>query len=226
VAPLPPVANVIRLQIKHTLGDDFDVLDRVYLTYAGDPPTNADLNAFCTTAVTTWSNFLAPMAHPNVILTEMLAQDLSSDIGAIGSDAAHVLGTRSGGALPAEVVSLINFQIARRYRGGKPRIYLPYGTDGDVLNPQSWTSAFVTALTTAWSSFMSTTVASVWSGGGPMTQTSVSYYLGSTELTTGTPPYVRGHTIPTKRGTPTTYLVTSFTVNPIPASQRRRERPG
>ena len=42
-----------------------------------------------------------------------------------------------------------------------PRIYLPYGTDGDVLNPQAWTSAFVAALTTAWSSFVSTTVAAV-----------------------------------------------------------------
>jgi hypothetical protein len=225
VPPLPPVPGVIRLQLRHTLGTDVDVLDRVYFQYAGDGPTNADLNAFCTSAVTEWGDFLAAMAHPNCILTETLAQDLSSDTGAIGSDPSHVVGTRSGGPLPAEVVSLINFQIARRYRGGKPRIYLPYGTDGDVLDPQHWTAAFVTALTTAWSSFVSALEAAVWSGGAPLEQTSVSYYLGSTASETGTGLYMRGHTHPTLRPAPTTYLVTSFTVNPTPASQRRRERP-
>lgn len=163
------------------------------------------------------------MAHPNVTLTEVLAQDLSSDTGAVGTATVSLTGDRSGGPLPAEVVSLINFVVARRYRGGKPRIYLPYGTDSDILDPQHWEAAFVTALTTAWGSFITDSFAAVWTGGGPLEQVVVSYYLGSTGDLTGTMPYIRGHTKPTLRAAPVNYPITGFSVNPVPASQRRRE---
>ena len=224
MAPLPPVPQTIRLQLKHTRGSDVDVLDRLYLQYAGEPPTVADLNTFCAAVGGFWGSDLAPMAHPTVELTEVLAQDLSSDVGAEGSNGETTFGTRAGGDLPADICSLINFEVARRYRGGKPRIYLPYGTDTDVLDPQHWTAAFTAALSAAWGSFIDSVLAAAWSGGGPLVQYSVSYYLGSTELTTGVPPYVRGHTIPTKRAAPMSYLITDYTVNPVFGSQRRRVR--
>lgn len=216
----------MRVQLKHTLGSDVDVLCRFYATYADGAPTVANLDTFCASVAAQWNATLRPMAHPNVTLTEVLAQDLSSDVGAVGSASVSLVGDRSGGPLPAEVVSLINFIVARRYRGGKPRIYLPYGTDSDILDPQHWEAAFVTALTTAWSAFITDSFAAVWAGGGPLEQVVVSYYLGSTATETGTPgppAYMRGHTHPTLRAAPVNYAITGFTVNPTPASQRRRE---
>lgn len=210
------------------MGSDADVLDRFYCTYSGDPPTVADLDAFCSSVAAQWNASLKPMAHPNVTLVEVLAQDLSSDTGAVGTASVSLAGDRSGGPLPAGVVSLVNFVVARRYRGGKPRIYLPYGTDTDVSTPQAWTAGFITALTAAWAAFITDSFAAVWTGGGPLEQVVVSYYLGSTATETGVPgppAYMRGHTHPTLRAAPVNYSITGFSVNPIPASQRRRERP-
>jgi hypothetical protein len=225
VPPLPPAPSTIRVQLKHTLGSDTDVLDRFYATYAGGPPTVADLDTFCASVAAQWNASLKAMAHPDVTLTEVLAQDLSSDTGAVGTASVTLVGDRSGGPLPAEVVSLVNFVVARRYRGGKPRVYLPYGTDSDILDPQHWEAEFVTALTTAWSAFITDSFAAVWAGGGPLEQVVVSYYLGSTASESGSGMYMRGHTHPTLRAAPINYSITGFSVNPIPASQRRRERP-
>lgn len=225
--PLPPAASTIRIQLKHTVGDDLDAIDRIYMSYAGEPPTTADLVALVSAIGTAWSTDLRSFAGAWVTLTEVLCQDLSSDTAAQASEAVSVVGTRAGAELPAGVAVLVNFGIARRYRGGKPRVYFPYFTDSDVLTPQSWAAASVANLQTAVQSFIAAISAAVWAGGGPMAQTSVSYYLGSTEVTTGVPPYVRGHTKPTLRvGTALTYPVTSVLVSSVPSSQRRRNRPG
>lgn len=224
--PLPPIANVIRVQLKHTVGDDLDALDRFYLQYAGEPPTVADMVAFVSAVGTAWATHLQAFAGAYVELTEVLAQDLSSDTAAVAEEAVALTGTRAGADLPAGVAVLINFGIARRYRGGKPRVYVPYFTDADVLTPQSWAAASVANLQAAFQAFLTECEAAVWAGGGPMSQTSVSYYLGSTDVISGTVPYMRGKTKATLRAVPLAFPVTNVLVSSVPSSQRRRNRPG
>src|SRR5580692_252737 len=146
--PLPDAGPVVRVRLKHTIGDDFDVLDRFYVGYVGSGPDVLELQTFATAVTTSWSTNLRSMCGAVVVLTEAICTDLSSDTAAEGTSAVSYSGTRSGAALPAANASLINFSIARRYRGGKPRIYLPMGTDTDVASPQTWQPGFLSELTT------------------------------------------------------------------------------
>jgi hypothetical protein len=225
---MPPVAsvpNVVRVQLKHTIGDDHDVLDRFYIGYAGSIPTATNLDTFAGSIGAAWVSDLRPEFSSDVTLTEIIVVDLSSDTAAEGTLTEGEAGSRTGGMLPAANAALINFQIARRYRGGKPRIYLPAGTDSDVATPQTWSTEFVGEFSTAWANFIAAVLAAPWGGGGLLSQKNVSYFLGSTVELSGVVPYQRARVVPTPRAVPVVDQITAFSFNPIFGSQRRRNRP-
>jgi hypothetical protein len=207
------------VQLKHTLGADLDLLSRFYLSYSGSAPTAAELNSFCTSLAAAWVSDFKPMCTASCILVEIIAEDLSSSSGASGTWSGSDAGDRGGTTPTASVSALMNFTIARRYRGGKPRVYLPFGNTGDIASPQSWGGSFVTAMNTAWASFITAAVAAVWTGGGTLAQVNVSYYEGF-EPFKG--PSGRYRNIPTLRGTPVVDVVSSVVCNSKIASQRRR----
>jgi hypothetical protein len=225
VTPPPPVPNVLRVQLKHTLGDDFDVLCRFFIQYAGSAPSNAELDTYAGQIGGNWVTDLRAYAGSDVTLSEVIVTDLTSSLAAEGSVGEVETGTRTGGMLPAATALLINFAVARRYRGGKPRIYLPLGTDTDVATPQTWAPVFVTEVSTQWAAFMAAVISEPWAGGGLLSQVVPSFYMGSTGVIVGTLPYQRGKTIPTRLADPLVEPITGFTVNPIFGSQRRRNRP-
>lgn len=220
--PLPPAGNVIRVQLQHKKDADLNILDRLYFAYTGSPPAASDLNTYCTSVAAAWNTSLKPEASPDITLTEVIAEDLSSSSGAVGADTVAIVGTRSGGIMAAQTAVLVNFQLSRRYRGGKPRVYLPYGSQTDLSNGQQWGNTFTSAFHTAFTTFLAAiSTATV----GPATltgQVSVSYYKDFTSVQD--PITMRWRNIPTPRATPVVDGVSSFTVNPSLGSQRRRTR--
>jgi hypothetical protein len=158
------------------------------------------------------------------VLKEVSAADLTSPTAGSGQAATNIAGGRPGVPLDAATAVLINHAIGRRYRGGKPRTYLPAGVGGDILNPQQWTTqavsdfhSWVTYLDSVRQGMPGTTVLH--------SLVNVSYYKGSKASITGTAPYERGHTKPivsTDPGYPIIDSITSSSVNVKPASQRRR----
>jgi hypothetical protein len=131
--------------------------------------------------------------------------DLSSVSSPIGQWVGSSNGSRLGGVLPAETALLINAHIARRYRGGKPRLYLPLGCQTDVLNPQSWSSSFLTAVATGFTNFFNAISGHTYGSLVITNAVNVSYYSAHTA-----------------RPTPLVDPWTGFTINAMPASQRRR----
>jgi hypothetical protein len=130
------------------------------------------------------------------------------------------VGTASGTPVPAGVALLQNFTVARRYRGGKPRIYLPVGTSATLQNASTWTSGFVTSMNAAWASASTFIPAAAPSGTTITGQVSVSYYKDFTVFIGSTG---RARNISTLRtGGPVIDSITAATVNAKPASQRRR----
>ncbi len=110
--------------------------------------------------------------------------------------------------------------IARRYRGGKPRIYTPYLTQSDLANRSQWATASTTALTTAWLAFI-TAIKTHALGSATVTgQVNVGYFSGYTLGPAGPGGYRTK--IPTPLGTPHVDVITGTTTNLKPASQRRR----
>src|SRR6202035_2060315 len=61
---------------------------------------------------------------------------------------------RSGAELPINDVALLNFTISRRYRGGKPRTYNPWGAQPDLTSSQRWGSSFITECESKWAAFV------------------------------------------------------------------------
>lgn len=219
--PSPPNApSCIRVTFGFFVGADASAQSSFYMEYAGGAPNSASLNDWCVAAVAEWNGLLKAMSGSWVELVSITARDLSSSTGAEGAASAAITGTRAGGELPAGTAALLNFRVARRYRGGKPRMYLPQGTDTDLESPQSWTSAFQTAAETAWTSYMAWAIANPPVGTSSWQQVNVSLFQGVNPPTTL--PSGRVKQTSKYRAAAVIDVITSSSYSAKVASQRRR----
>lgn len=220
--PLPDVPNVLRIQLKWTYQNDTDVICRIYMAYTGTAPTAAQLSTMATTIGGNWSTIFVAYTSNEVTLTEVEITDLTSPTSAVGTAAVSHAGSASTAPLAAGTAALMNFSVSRRYRGGKPRVYLPLGVAADLLDASAWSTGFVSYLTSNWPTWIAdiVTAGAVW--GTVTDQVSVSYYEGFTNFTG---PTGRTRARSTVRTTPPPIpvdVVTSASCNAKPGSQRRR----
>jgi hypothetical protein len=116
---------------------------------------------------------------------------------------------------------LFNGTVLRRYRGGKPRSYWPFGTYSDLANPSQWSTTYITAVTTAMDAFLAHMLAITESGTSLTSQVNVSLYSGFTSVEN--PVTHRWRNIPTYRtGTIPVDDIVSYSINAKPGTQRRR----
>lgn len=217
---LPAAPETIRVALVGKLDEDSDVVSRFYCRYfTGTPP--ASLNTAAAAIATRWNTDLAAMFSLAYTLTEVDLEDLTSSTAPVGAAVTSHAGTRGGVGLSASACALLRFHIGRRYRGGHPRMYLAAGGSGDLFDRQTWTTAFLTALTTAWTTFIGHVLTDLNTayGASDFQHVNLSYYQGFTNVT-----YPSGRTYPrpTVRGAPVIDDVLSYTANPKVASQRRR----
>lgn len=203
---LPPVANCIKAQQNWHVGNNLRAENVLHFQVSGGPPSAtvcaalaADIQA---AFVTAWKT----LTHPSVSIGPCTVTDISSLTGAQGTGGATTDGTlASSHELSASACLVINHQIARRYRGGKPRSYLPVYASEELATPGTWSATNVSGGTTAWSSMMTSILAAT-SGGVAITAfVCVSYYAG--------------HSL---RGTPLVETVQASFARQQVGSQRRR----
>lgn len=218
---LPSVPNVIRVDLFSQVSEDVHALDRFFLSYTSGPSTPTGMTAFAASVVTAWGTHLAPLACSTTVqLLEVIATDLSSPSGAVGIDTSTVVGTRSGTPLEATTCAVVKFDVARRYRGGHPRNYQPFGVEADLAGQQNWASAFISSVETGWTAFATEVIGAGASPATLVNQVNVSYYEGFTVITN--PITHRARNVPTVRATPVVDNVTGISMNPRPGTQRRR----
>jgi hypothetical protein len=206
-----------------TSGTDLDIVTRFYMAYTGTPPTAAQLNTFCSAVATAWDLDLAPVHTTEKTLVAVTAEDLTSATSAVGAATVSFAGTEAGTANPAGTAFLLNYHIARRYRGGKPRSYMPWLSQAALATPQTWATASLNFAVTSWNSFITAVRAAPWAGGTLTGQVNVSYYSGFTNYTGSTG---RNKVRSTVRATvPTPDVIQTVSGNTRVASQRRRNRP-
>ena len=222
---LPNHPGVLRYKALWLVGTDNEVSTVFHYTYTGGPPSAADAAAIAANMYGVFAVHVIGALNAANSLRGVSVQDLTSPTSAFGEDLALLAGTRSGGELAAGTAVLANYSIVRRYRGGKPRSYWPWGSDTDLATPQTWNSGGLTAFGTAIDYIFSestgftsgTTVVGV--------PCSVSDYEGFTSVLnpitgrTRDVPKVRSVAIPPDVFGP-------VVINPNVASQRRRNRPG
>lgn len=210
--PLPPVTNVLKFDTQWSYGSDNNVHTHLFCHFTGTSPAAADLVNLASAWNTGLDLGFRTLRVPTTTLVATTVTDLTTRSSNVGSSSAGTAGTGTGTPLPAETCVLINLHVARRYKGGHPRIYLPLGDNTDMLDPQHWKPSFITQVANGWQTALNK-ILSV-SGLPPTLDNvvSVSYYAGKDPVTGK----------PLLRPTPVVDIVPSQTVNAVPASQRRR----
>lgn len=203
------------------MGADASVSSTEHFKYTGAPPSTVDCQNFAADAYGDWQPIVVYLDSTSALIGTRVT-DLSNPAGGDAFHLASTSGTSGGGSLGAGTATLVNFTVARRYRGGKPRIYLPTGTDSDVSTRQHWSGTFATAVQGQVHS-SNTTFGARTRGSTTLTgQCSVSYYSGFTVQTN--PGTGRARNVPKLRATPLVDTILGTAVPTTIASQRRRNR--
>jgi hypothetical protein len=215
---LPVVPNVLRADLHWSISSDVNARTSLFFEYSGTAPDGSACLSLATTIATAmggWGEYW----DVDTTLLGCTVTDLSSVTGGVATHDVSVAGTRPNPMSGATAV-LVNYQISRRYRGGKPRSYLPWGDSGDIGNRQTWNATRVGLWGTALAEFFDTVIGST-AGGTTITQhVNVSYYSGFTVVTS--PTTGRARNVPTLRSSPLVNTVSSFAVSAKIANQRRR----
>lgn len=216
---LPNVPNVLRIDHVFKLYEDLNAKCRTFWKYLSGPPTNAELAAMAVGLKAAFATDLSSLMSAGYDLTNIIITDLTSPTAAQGDDPGTVAGTRSGDVIGAEAAVLQSRQIARRYRGGHPRIYWPFGVANDLADAQTWTLALTTACVTGLSNYENAIAAGIGVWGTSDGPVNVSYYEGF-HVFTG--PTGRARNISNVRTTPVVDPVIGLQVPQGIAVQRNR----
>lgn len=223
MAPLPVVPGVLKIELLWDVGADLTAATILHWAYTGTPPTDATAAAIATDVFGFAATDLLPLLSAENELRNCQVTDLSTVSGGQGDvSTGGGTGTRSGAPLGASSAALFSYKILRRYRGGKPRSYFPFGVGNDLTTGLKWTGTFISAAEAAIASLYASISTIVESSCTLTHQVSVSYYSGFTVAIN--PVTGRARNISTKRVTPLVDQVVQVTCQPSLGSQRRRNQ--
>lgn len=218
VVPLPDTPCV-RVRLIYNEGALGESGNRLYFSYSGSAPTGANCTTLAGDIANAWDSHLVSLCGANIELNEVDVLDIATNTGLSGQWTGTFTGTRSGTDLPVQCATNIEFGIARRYRGGKPRIYFPPGIEGDLTNQATWNPTYIGDVNTQFAAFITAVEALSVGAMGTLQHVNLSYYSGFTNHmnTSG-----RERAVPTYRATALHDVITGYFCKAVVASQRRR----
>lgn len=217
--PLPDVPCV-RVRLIYSDGGGQFGGSRFFISYSGSAPSAANCVTLATDISSAWGTDLAPLCASGLYdLVEVDVLDIASTSGNSGAWTGTVASSRSGTTLPLQCATNVEYDIGRRYRGGKPRMFLPPGVESDLLTQGTYSSGFTAAATSGVGNFFSAIAALSVGSMGTLKHVNLSYYSGFTNHT-GTSG--RARAVPTYRATALHDNVTSYSAKNVVGSQRRR----
>lgn len=218
VVPLPE-SPCVRARLIYTVNDGSEASSRFYLSYSGGAPSAANCATLASDIAAAWATHLAPNIGSDWSLTEVDVLDIATNSGLSGTAAVSTPGGISSNPIPAQVAVNVEFDIARRYRGGKPRMFLPPPTNAQTVDVAHWTAAYVTAVDTgvlAWATEIEAlSVGSM----GSLQHVNLSYYEGFTNVTNSSG---RTRAAPKYRDAAKLDTITAYSAKQTMGSQRRR----
>jgi hypothetical protein len=155
--PLPAVPNVVKIVTTCSGNDGRLAVNVMHFTYSGGPPSSTDCFTIASNWFSLWVGNFIPLQPAQTSLVSVEVTDLSSDTGGQGTYdnmGVPVPGTSSHGMLPLHTCLLVSKYVAVRYRGGRPRSYLPVGTTFDLNDDGDWQSARLEVFEAAWATML------------------------------------------------------------------------
>lgn len=221
MTPLPPVPNVLLFRVIWEVGLDANAETLLHAAWAGTIPTTAICDTLAGQVGSLFTAEFIPLLNEANKVLEVGCVDLSVSTGAFGTASVNLPGTLTDAFLGADTAFLISYKIGRRYRGGKPRSYMPLGGAAELEDPQQWTDGFVSSTQTAAGSMLSYFSGAAAGGTNLEGLVNVSYYSGTIATPSPSNPdrYINR---PVKRVTPLVDPVTSAVAQKFISSQRRR----
>jgi hypothetical protein len=219
--PSPPTVQAVRVKLDYLNDDGSLAGSRFYLTYSGSPPTPANCVTLANDVVTQWGAHIGPILSLHWTLNEVDVLDLGSTSGASGQSSTTSTAGATDPAPPSSVAVNVEFNIARRYRGGKPRMYFPASNNANLANQRNWTSGFVSTFNSDVAAFFSALEALSIGSMGTLQHVNISFYKGHN---TSQPPW-RGPGYkypPLYRATALVDAVEGYATKSVIGSQRRR----
>jgi hypothetical protein len=216
--PLPDT-NCVRVALDYTQTDGYKAGSRFFLSYTGSAPSSADCATLATDVKDSWVTDIAVLIGDTWNLSEVDVLDISSETGLSGQWTGSENGGRSGTPLPAQCAAGVEYQIPLRYRGGKPRMYLPAGVQTDQLDAGHWNTDFVGGLGSYTGNFFTALEALSVGSMGTLQHVNLSYYSGFTNVTNSSG---RTRAAPKYRATAMSSAVSGYVGKSLISSQRRR----
>lgn len=220
-APLPTPTGVVKATMKVSIASGTPYGSSFMLAYTGASPTTAQLTTFAGTVAAEWNTNLAALTRTADALTEVDAIDLKNPGTIKGIALVSHAGTRGGTASTASICVALAFSPDHRYRGSRPKAFLPMGVDGDLATPQHWAASFITTVETAWAAFISGIQSTDTSGIGLGDQCSVSY-IGPPYTIVPNSGNTRAHAVGTPKNPPDVYSTLAVVGAVKVGSQRKR----
>jgi len=209
----------MRIRLDYTDADDALAGSRFFLSYAGAAPTAGNCAAIATDVAAAWATHMAPLIIANYSLTEVDVIDIASYTGASGQWTGSNAGGDEGTPIASQVATNVEFGIARRYRGGKPRMFFPPPSIAAKLNDGTWTTTFVGEVNTAVAAFFTEIEAISVGAVGALAHVNLSYYSGFTNHTNTSG---RERAVPTYRTAALVDTVNGYSCKARMGSQKRR----
>jgi hypothetical protein len=220
VTPVPPPASpCLRVKLDYTQSDGYLGGNRFFLSYAGAAPTAGNCVTLAGDIAAAWETDIAPIVDENWALTEVDVLDIATEMGASGHWTGSNAGMDSGTGLPAQCAVNVEYDILRRYRGGKPRIFLPPGTASQTLDAGHWESSYITSVNTQMAAFFAAIAALSVGAVGALAHVNLSYYSGFKNVTNSSG---RERAVPQYRTAALVDPVTGYSCKGLIGSQRRR----
>jgi hypothetical protein len=222
---LPNVPKAIRISLDGLIQGTKPWRNSFHYGYSvGAAVSAAEVLALANAIATGWAANIGPALSDTLELASVTATALDSSTAPEATVNPGTAGSVTTQPVAAGTALVMQRKVARRYRGGHSRVYIPGVAAAELDDTEeSWDSAFLTAFQANWIEFEDTGVDSLEAGGHTDAQSvNISYYEGFTNFLY---PSGRYHVRPTLRVTPLVDAVTDFGINPRPCSQRRRQQP-
>jgi hypothetical protein len=177
--PLPVVPQVCKIEVGGQFHDSpwFNIY---YVEYTGSAPSSANLSSYLSAITSVVETQYGLNMSVDNETTSIKGTDLTTDTGAVAEVSFSSFGVRTGDFLPSSAALVATCEITRRYRGGHPRKYLPWGTAGTLASGSSrdWDSGFVTACASSFATMLSGMIGITEGGTTWATNVNVSYRSG------------------------------------------------
>ena len=205
--PLPNVSNVLKFRI---IGNDGGAVWNVnhFVSYTtGTAPSNTQMDSLCASVLTNYATFINTAKYSTATdVNAVQGIDLSTTTGSVGSAATVTHGTNPSVPTAAQVCVLVSHRIARHYRGGHPRTYMPGFSTASLVDSTHWGTTDVAAQQTLYTALVNSINTAV----GLVTSSVCAHVNVS---------YHSGHAL---RPVPVVDGISGSTVQTLVATQRRR----